>query len=231
MESCSSHPAGHLPGCRTGDSDALGTSILFASPEHPHGLCWPYPPSCPTLRVLLLNLESSGSSCLWIRTTQKERALEQQIPLGGKITPGNLLGKSGHWRPRGTLHSGVGWGGKDQDFPAPPGQGEAQCSQAVGRHRLAPLPVGSCGCQAQGWDNSAAPGAGVVRDGWAGSQRCISTRKLQPLGPCGFGRCSCDVGQPQSPLPAQGASQLWRGAGEGGSEPGWARQRGRHVKK
>lgn len=52
-----------------------------------------------------------------------------------------------------------------------------------------------------------------MRDVWAASQSCISTRKLRPLGPHGFGSCCSDVGQPQSPLPAHGAGE---GSGRGG---------------
>lgn len=139
----------------------------------------------------------------------------------GKIIPGNLLGRLGQWRSRGNLNPGVGWGGKDRGFLASSGLSAAELWGGTGW----PLSQWEAvGARHRGGMAQQLPGLQwwelAVSDVWAARQHCISTRKLRPLGPCGFGSFSSDVGQPQSPLPPHGASQLWKGAGEGGSEPG-----------
>lgn len=133
----------------------------------PTGCAGPTPPSCPTSGLLLPSLESSSSSCLWIRTTQMERALERQILLEGEDHPRKPPREVGAVEIQGEPAPRSGMGREGPRLPCPIWP---QCSRAVGRHRLAPLPVGSCGCQAQGWDGSAAPGAAVVG---AGGERCL----------------------------------------------------------
>lgn len=224
MESCSCHTAGHLPGCRTGDSDALGTSVHFASCEHPHGLCWPHP-------SLLSHPGGSPSehgelSYLWIRTTQMEIALEQQIPLEGEDHPRKPPREVGVLEIQGEPTPGSGMGREGPGLPNPTWARRTSVQPSCGEAQAGPSPSGKLWVPGTGVGSLSSSREPAVRDVWAASQRCISTRQLRPPGPRGFGSCSCDVGQPQSPLPPHGASQLWRGVGEGGLEPGWARERG-----